>query len=139
MHTTTLTTSRAAMLGAIALMAALAGCNRHDDTRTPGQKLDGAIAETKQSSEQAKAKVNEAVAGAEAAVSDATIITKINAALVADDKLKAGHIDVKANDGRVTLTGTAPDSESQSRASTLALAVNGVRSVDNQLVVAPKG
>jgi len=138
MYTTSIS-SRYVLLGAVALLAALAGCNRHDDTRTPGQKLDGAIAETKQSSEEAKAKVNQAVADASAAVSDATIITKINASLVADDKLKAGHIDVKSTDGRVTLSGTAPDSESQSRATSLALAVNGVRSVDNQLVVAPKG
>ncbi|XHS77923.1 BON domain-containing protein [Burkholderiaceae bacterium UC74_6] len=138
MYTTSIS-SRSALLGAVALLAALAGCNRQDDTRTPGQKLDGAIAETKQSSEEAKAKVNQAVADASAAVSDATIITKINASLVTDDKLKAGHIDVKSTDGRVTLTGTAPDSESQSRATSLALAVNGVRSVDNQLVVAPKG
>ena len=138
MNTTSIS-SRYALVGAVALLAALAGCNRHEDARTPGQKLDGAIAETKQSSEEAKAKVNQAVADASSAVSDATIITKINASLVADDKLKAGHIDVKASDGRVILSGTAPDSESQSRATSLALAVNGVRSVDNQLVVAPKG
>lgn len=131
--------SRWAVLGTAALLAALAGCNRQDDARTPGQKLDGAAAETQQPSGQAKANVNQAVADAAAAVSDATITTKINASLVADDKLKAGHIDVKSNDGHVTLTGSAPDSESLSRATSLALAVNGVRSVDNQLVLARKG
>lgn len=135
-------------LAAAAAMG-LAACSRDDD-RTAGQKLDGAIAEAKQAGAEAKAEASQAMdkaetklkdAGASAseAVSDATIVTKINAALMADDRLKATKIDVRAEDGRVTLTGTAPDAGSQARATTLASAVNGVRSVDNQLVVARNG
>ena len=141
--------SRLPLVGALALAAALAACSKHDD-RTAGQKLDGAIAEAKQAGAEAKVDANRAVESAEAKVkeaasatseviSDASIVTKINASLMADDKLKATKIDVKAQDGHVTLTGTAPDSGSQARATTLAAAVNGVRSVDNQLVVARNG
>lgn len=141
---------RAPLIGALALAAALAGCNKQQDERTAGQKLDGAIAEAKQAGADAKVeagqamdkaenKLKNATAAASEAVSDATIVTKINAALMADDRLKATKIDVKAEDGRVTLTGTAPDAGSQARATTLAAAVNGVRSVDNQLVVARNG
>lgn len=145
-----ITTSRLPMIGALALAAALAACGKHEDDRTAGQKLDGAIAEAKQAGAQAKAdagraadtaedKVKQAAAATSEAVTDATIVTKINAALVADDRLKATKIDVKAQDGHVTLTGMAPDAGSQSRATTLAAAVSGVRSVDNQLVVARNG
>lgn len=144
------TAFRVPMFGAIALAAALTACGKHDDDRTAGQKLDGAISEAKQAGAEAKAdagqamdkaetKLKDATAAASEAVSDATIVTKINAALMADDRLKATKIEVRAEDGRVTLTGTAPDATSQARATTLATAVNGVRSVNNQLVVARNG
>lgn len=89
--------------------------------------------------DKAETKLKDASASASEAVSDATIVTKINAALLADDRLKATKIEVRAEEGRVTLTGTAPDAGSQARATTLAQAVTGVRSVDNQLVVARNG
>ena len=147
---TTTTRTRLPLIGALALAAALAACGKHEDERTAGQKLDGAIAEAKQAGAEAKAdasraantaetKMKQGAAAASEAVADATIVTKINAALLADDRLKATKIDVKAQDGHVTLTGTAPDAGSQTRATTLAAAVNGVRSVDNQLVVARHG
>ena len=146
----TITTSRAPLIGALALAAALAACSKHEDDRTVGQKLDGAIAEAKQSGAEAKADASRAADTAEnkvkqvanatsEAVTDATIVTKINASLMADDRLKATKIDVKAQDGHVTLTGTAPDTGSQARATTLAAAVTGVRSVDNRLTVARNG
>jgi hyperosmotically inducible periplasmic protein len=144
------TTSRLPLIGALALAAALTACGKQNDERTAGQKLDGAIADAKQAGNEAKADASRAMDKAETqmkeaanatseAVTDATIVTKVNAALVADDKLKATKIDVKAENGHVTLTGTAPDAGSQARATTLANAVNGVRSVDNQLVVARNG
>jgi hyperosmotically inducible periplasmic protein len=144
------TTSRLPLIGALALAAALTACGKQNDERTAGQKLDGAIADAKQAGNEAKADASRAMDKAETqmkeaanatseAVTDAAIVTKVNAALVADDKLKATKIDVKAENGHVTLTGTAPDAGSQARATTLANAVNGVRSVDNQLVVARNG
>jgi len=145
-----ISTPRLTLIGTLVLTAALAACSKHEDDRTAGQKLDNAIAEAKQAGNDAKAdagramdkaedKVKDAAAATSEAVSDATIVTKINASLLADDKLKATKIDVKAQDGHVTLTGTAPDAGSQQRATTLAAAVNGVRSVDNQLTVARNG
>jgi len=145
-----ISTLRAPLIGALALAAALSACSKHDDERTAGQKLDGAIADAKQAGTDAKAdagqamdkaenKLKDATAAASDAATDATIVTKINAALMADDRLKATKIDVRAEDGRVTLTGTAPDAGSQARATTLASAVKGVHSVDNQLVVARNG
>lgn len=145
-----ITTPRAPLIGALALAAALAACSKQEDNRTAGQKLDGAIAEAKQAGAearneasqaigQAENKMKDATASASEAMTDAAIVTKINAALAADDRLKAIHIDVKAEDGRVTLSGTAPDAGSQARATTLAQAIEGVRSVDNQLVVARNG
>lgn len=123
--------SRLPLIGALALAVGLAACNKPEDSRTAGQKLDGAIAEAKQAS-------NDAANATSEAVTDATIVTKVNAALMADDQLKALKINVDCTDGHVKLSGSAPDADSQSRAATLANAVDGVRSVDNQLVVNPK-
>ena len=130
---------RLPLIGAIALAVALAACSKHEDDRTAGQKLDSAIAQTKEAGNEAKAKMDQAATATSEAVSDATIVTKINAALMADDKLKARKIDVQSTDGHVILSGTAPDSQSLNRATTLATAVNGVRAVDNHLVVAANG
>ncbi len=124
--------ARLPLVAVMALAMGVAACNKPGDSPTAGQKLDSAIADTKQAANSAANKTSEAM-------NDATIVTKINAALVADDKLKARKIDVSSVDGRVTLAGTAPDTDSQSRATTLAAAVEGVHSVDNQLVVTPKG
>ena len=101
-----ITTLRAPLIGALALAAALAACSKHDDERTAGQKLDGAIADAKQAGADAKqdarqamdkaeVKLKDAAATASEAATDATIVTKINAALMADDRLKATKIDVQ--------------------------------------------
>jgi hyperosmotically inducible protein len=145
----TRTTSRLSMI-ALALAAALSACSKHEDDRTAGQQLDGAIADAKQAGAEARQESREAMNTAEQklgqaanatseAVTDAAIVTKINAALAADDQLKAIKIDVDAKDGHVTLTGSAPNPDAQKRATTLAQAVDGVRGVDNKLMVSSNG
>lgn len=135
-----------ALLSALALAATLSACSQQEDERTAGQRLDGAIAETQRAAEDVRQDAREAVAQAEAgaartasqaaqATTDLSITAKVNAALVADDKLKATQINVDTREGMVTLTGKAPDSQSRERATTLASAVEGVKHVNNQLVV----
>lgn len=146
----TITSSRLPLVGALALAAALTACSKQDDERTAGQKLDGAIAEAKQAGNEARQETREAMNTAEnkmdqaanatsEAVTDAAIVTKINASLAADDQLKATKIDVDAKNGHVTLTGMAPSADAQARATTLAQSVDGVRGVDNKLVVSRNG
>jgi hyperosmotically inducible protein len=72
-------------------------------------------------------------------VKDAAITTAVNAKLAQDKGLSALKIDVDTVNGRVSLRGTAPDPSARERATTLASAVDGVVSVDNQLVVSGKG
>ncbi|MFG6412907.1 BON domain-containing protein [Roseateles sp. DC23W] len=139
-------TKRISLLSAVALAAALTACSKKEDDMTAGQRLDGAVAEAKQAAAETRQDAKEAMAGAEAtaeraaadasqATSDVGITAKVNAALVADDKLKATQINVDTREGMVTLTGKAPDSQSRERATTLASAVDGVKHVNNQLVV----
>ncbi len=122
------------LAGAVAVALSLAACNKAEDA-TVGQRVDGAVADAKQATTGATQTATQAADAMKTNVSDATITTKINAALAADDKLSAIKIDVDTSNGRVTLNGTAPESMARERATTLASAVEGVSSVDNRLVV----
>lgn len=111
---------------------------------TPGQRLDEAIASTEKRAEQAgqalqrqadeaRVAAGEMAQKVESKVEDAAITANVNAELAKDSKLSALRIDVDTVDGRVALRGKAPDAASRERATQLALAVKGVRSVDNRL------
>lgn len=119
-------------------MIALSACNQRDD-QTVGQTVDKALASAKNEMKDAKEATMDAAANLAAAAADATITTKINAALMADDQLKALKIDVDTKDGKVVLTGAAPDADSRDRATSMAKAVDGVVDVDNRLTVQSKG
>ena len=123
---------------AVAAMFALSACNKRDDP-SAGQTVDKGVASAKAEMKDAKEATKDAAANVGAAVTDAMITTKINAALVADDQLKALKINVDTKDGKVVLTGAAPDAGSRDRATTMAKAVEGVVDVDNRLTVQPKG
>lgn len=121
--------SLATLVCAVAAALTLAACDRGGDKATVGERVDGAIAEAQQST----AETGEAI---QANAADATITTKINVALAADDTLSASRIDVDTTNGRVKLTGTAPNAAARDRATTLAAAVEGVLEVNNQLAIA---
>ena len=156
----TLPSRHSKTLFAIAIAAlALGACSKTDD-RTAGQKVDASVtavereaAELKADAAAAAAKAKQAASEAvkdvkEAAgkvgdkvssgVSDASIITSVNAELGRDAKLDPGKIDVDASHGRVALRGTAPDAQAVQRARQIALTVKGVTGVDNYLTIASK-
>ncbi len=128
-------TSVTTILAVLAAAATLAACNRADDGTTAGQKVDGAVAKVEQKAEEVGADMR--AAGEKA--KDALITSSVNAELAKDSQLSALRINVDTVEGRVALRGTAPDAASKDRATTLAQRVDGVKTVDNQLTVAPKG
>ena len=71
------------------------------------------------------------------ALNDTGITAAVKTALAADPKLSAVKIDVTTQNGVVALTGPAPDERSRERAQVIAAAPEGVKSVDNRLVVTP--
>ena len=142
-------TLRLALLAtAVAAGASLTACNKQDQ-QSVGQKVDSSIADIKSATQEIRAEASTAatdakVAGAKAAeavaasAKDLAITAKVNAALAADSSLKATSIDVDTKDGRVSMRGTAPDAAARDRAKALANAIDGVVTVDNQLVVGKK-
>jgi hyperosmotically inducible protein len=158
-----------AAVAAAMAVAALAACNRADDDRTAREPAEPPIARTERQPQGMQedsrspsanpgatpstgaapntgTAANSGAAPSERAtndvsdkVKDAAITTAVNAKLAQDKTLSAMRIDVDTVDGKVSLRGTAPDPSARERATTLASAVDGVVSVDNQLVVSGKG
>jgi osmotically-inducible protein OsmY len=123
------------MVPALALSAALVGCDRPDDGQTVGQRVDETVAKTERKADEMKQGAENAGARAADAASDATITAEVKAALAADPQLSALRIDVDTASGVVTLRGPAPDEQSRGRATQLAAAPKGVMRVDNQLTL----
>ena len=134
------------LLMTVAVALALSACGRKDDDRTAGQKLDSAIAKTEKKADETKTAAKQEMAEAKAdakdtsaklaeKASDAGITVGVNAELAKDPTLSALRINVDTVNGRVTLSGSAPDKTSRARASQLAQSVKGVVSVDNRLEI----
>jgi hyperosmotically inducible protein len=127
------TTSQRLIL--IALCAgALAACDQ-DGSKTAGQKMDAAVAESKTQAKEAGAAVEKKLDAAGQALDDTSITAKVKAKLVADDQLKALDIQVDTKQGEVTLEGTAPSEAARDSATRIAMEVGGVKTVNNKLRV----
>jgi osmotically-inducible protein OsmY len=153
-----------AIIAVTAFSFGLAACDKAQESPTVGQKLDSAVQKADQASEDAKAKADQALKATEnkleqgaskvesaanqagdamkdaahsagALAEDASITAKVSAALAKDSELSAIKIDVDTKGGAVRLSGPAPSQAAKDRASTLAQSVEGVKSVDNELVV----
>ena len=72
-----------------------------------------------------------------AAVSDATITTKVKAGFIGKDAFKGSNISVSTANGVVKLEGSAASTEAKTAAESAARAVEGVKRVDNTLSVGP--
>ncbi len=134
----------AALLGAG--IAAVAVSSWYDD-RSLGQRVDATVSAAGEGLQQRvdNLKSNASAVAVEGAatrdrlaagLSDAGITAAVKTALAADPTLSALKIEVETHDGVVTLAGPAPDDKARDRAAVLAAAPDGVRSVDNRLVVA---
>jgi hyperosmotically inducible protein len=142
-----------------AALLALVACQKQDG-QTVGQKVDETIAQakgaaeeakqnakrgmdeaaqvTKEKSEQLSKKTEELSQKAERVgqkVSDGTITAAVKADIAKDPDLSALRINVDTTDGKVSLSGKAPNEASKQRATQIAQNEKGVTSVDNQLAV----
>jgi hyperosmotically inducible protein len=146
------------MLLPIALVGALtlAGCDQREEP-TVGQQVDDTIQKADQQVDQMQSDTRSVMNDAERTLSeaatsagqtaqdlgqqvetqtqDAAITARVNAALIADEQLKASRIDVDTSAGEVRLSGEAPTEQAKARATDLAQAVSGVKDVDNELKV----
>lgn len=71
------------------------------------------------------------------AIKDAWLVMKVHSEMVDEDVLNGSNIDVDVKNGVVTLQGTVPNEAARSRALAVAKANDGVKSVVDQLKIAP--
>lgn len=131
-----------------AVLLALTACNKQDDGKTVGQSIDSGVAKTEQVAKDAGNAMKDASKDAQAAgsqagtsvgekIDDMAITAKVSGSLAKDPDLSAIKINVDTKDGVVTLNGPAPTAAAKDKATAIAKEVQGVTSVNNQLMVTP--
>ena len=123
---------------AILATALAAGCDRKPSTETAGEKLDRTTERAGEKMDQAAADAKHKAAQAGDKIDDAAITAKVKTALIGEPGLKALKIDVDTANGVVTLSGAVDTPQNLDRATQVAQAVDGVKSVDNRLNVKAK-
>ncbi|MDP1558185.1 MAG: BON domain-containing protein [Nitrosomonas sp.] len=119
----------------------LAACDKPKPgpAETAGKEIDQAMGEAGKKIEQvtsdAGKKIGEAVDKAAMAISDAEITTMVKAAIFSDPDVEMMQISVDTVNGVVTLSGSVDSQSSSDRAKELADAVDGVKEVENHLVI----
>ena len=151
------------VLAVTALALGLAACGPNDG-QTAGQQLDNSIERTEQAAENARIEADRAMDQAGQAMSNAAdatrdaasnaavatqnaasdamnaageagITARVKSSLIADAEISALKIDVDTEGTVVRLTGEVPSQTAKDRAASMAQAVQGVTSVQNDLMV----
>jgi len=137
---TTLTGIKMGLLAAssMALMG-LAGCDNPRSGETAGKKIDQAMDKMGQKVDQVAERAKEQGEKAGQAMDDTKITAAVKAGILTEPGLKVLKVDVDTRDGLVTLTGSADSDQDVQKATQIASAVQGVKSVDNRLNVSSKG
>ena len=68
-------------------------------------------------------------------IDDSVITTRVKAALMADDAIKSMDVKIETRKGEVLLSGFADSQAQIDRSATLVMTVQGVKKVDNKLVL----
>lgn len=121
------------------LVAGLSACDKPGPAETAGKNLDQAAEkvgdEMGEASDKVAMKMAEQSGKAGVAMDDTAITTKVKAAIFAEPGLKTLQISVDTVKGVVTLSGSVNSKAARDTAQSLASAVAGVSSVNNQLSV----
>jgi len=121
------------LVAGVAIFAA--GCDSKPKEPTPGERLDNAIADVKQSASEAGDKMEQKADQMGQAIDDTAITTSVKTKLLAADNLKGLDIKVETVKGVVTLTGKVANAAAKELAVTLTQSVDGVVSVNDELVI----
>src|SRR5260370_33858124 len=100
-----------------------------------GQDMRQAGQEMKQAGSDTAAAAKDVYHGTERATKDTTITAEVKTKLASDKQVSASAIHVNTKGGVVTLNGNVPSPEMAQHAAQLAEQTNGVKQVNNQLMV----
>lgn len=120
------------------LTFALGACDKPGSAEKVGKDIDSAVEKAGNKIDDAKVKMSEKSEKAETEIEGSLITTKIKSATLAEPGLNSLDINVDTVGDMVTLTGNVDSKEKSDKAQQLAEAVDGVKQVNNQLVVQSK-
>ena len=129
-------TSRSLSAAAIACGCALllAGCNADWSDRLPEVATDSK-AQAAPPGKQGANSAGPAVTPTPESADDAAVSAKVESALQAEPELHGASIAVRTEAGVVTLTGTTQDPQLRSMAAGVALSIDGVKLVKNEITL----
>jgi hyperosmotically inducible periplasmic protein len=110
--------------------AETAGRNVDQAARTAGDAVGDAAEKTGQAISDAAEKTGQALG-------DSAITSKIKAGILAEAGLESLQIHVATTSGVVTLNGSVNSQENSDKAASIAATVDGVKDVENRLIVNP--
>ena len=123
------------------LSLGLSACDKPGTAEKAGEKIDQLASDTgKQLGEtvdKLENKLSDQGAKGAQAFDDTEITARVKAELLGDHGLKSMQISVETVKGVVRLTGTVDTKANSNKARARAMAMDGVRSVTNDLVVTP--
>lgn len=134
----TMTPRRAVSLAiAGALTVGLAACDVQPKADKPSKSFDNLVenAGRDRDSTRGPAPPRQSMNQSDASAPDAVLEARVRAALSAEPGLRSVTVDVKSAEGVVTLYGTADSPAKSHQAAMVALNVDGVRSVRNEMVI----
>ena len=129
--------SRLVTLGAIVLLT-LAGCDRADRSKLESdakQTMSTAKQAARNAGDEIKRETKEVGDTAGQVIGDTAITTKVKTALHAEKDVRSRDIDVETFQGKVVLKGAVADKRQIELAGRVARSVDGVKSVENRLIV----
>ena len=130
---------RCSALTLAVLAMAVASCDQRHSAESAGAKLDRASTDASRTIDRvgndAAEKTRVAASRAAEALDDASVTTKVKAALFAEPGLKTLQLGVETHEGVVTLTGAVDTPVLRQRAIEIAGAMSGVHQVVDKLVV----
>lgn len=139
---------RLSVTGITLLLAlGLAACDRNDGDNSRGSTNSGQVQNdtdtqnglnnAENSLDNAGQKMENTLAKAGENLDDSAITAKVKTAILAEPGLESLQINVDTVQNVTVLTGTVDSQEKSDRAQQVAAAVEGVKSVENKLVVQP--
>ena len=123
-------------IGAVVASLAMAGCSKSDQTAAKNS-AEETVAKVDQKARQLGEEAKDATKKVGDKLDDSVITASVKTEIAKDAELSALKVNVDTDNGRVALRGSAPSMAAKQHATTLAAAVKGVASVDNQLSIEP--
>lgn len=127
---------------AVVLPSGLGACNQQPPSDKTGQAIDQApqkpdqvAGDARQNADRDPGTIAEKFAASGDPAADATLAVRVKTALIVEPSIKGMNIDVESKDGVVSLFGTVDNLANRDKLTQVASAVEGVRSVLNNVKI----